>query len=333
MREGKGLRQLDDDEEDEGPWSIRVPPHAGLPAGAQVAEPSVPHPVRRPMPPSEPPPSFGALRPAVPDPAPSSTALESSPLSVRRYRGPESLRSRAMPDGATLQAATFKFSRYLPLFDPDTFSEVEFYQELEAIGYRQVLIGGTGAADIGGLTRRLKSETNLTTIIYPSGPESVAPADLIVLPDVMNSNAPHARPFGTAAIATAVNVAQRGLAFVPVAYFVMGGSSTAGWYFDAFPITSKKVMLSYATYARMVGYRYLAVDYEGAAGGADLEVVGMLSKIDGLSVLVSEDMTSERAQQVLAAGATTVITSSDMYEQSDDPLALAAELHDRLLRE
>ncbi len=237
-----------------------------------------------------------------------------------------------LPAGSSLQAATFKFARYIPLLDPDAFSDIDFYQDLETIGYRQVLIGGTGAADVGTLSRLLKAHTKLTTLIYPSGPESVAPADLVVLPDVMNSNAPHARPFGTAAIATAMNVAQRGLPFVPVAYFVMG-KSTAGWYFDTFPITSKKVLRSYATYARMVGYRYLALDYEGCPGGCDLDTITMLSQIEGLHILVSEDMTPDRALQVLARGAGTVITSSDMFEEAEDPFELAAEFYQKILCE
>jgi heptaprenylglyceryl phosphate synthase len=269
------------------------------------------------------------------DSGPISQRASSSPSS-RRFRAGDSRRPRANPDSgralddAKLQATSFKFARYLPLLDPDAFSAIEFYQELEAIGYQQVLIGGTGSADVASLGRRLKAETKLTTILYPSGPESVAPADLVVLPDVMNSNAPHARPFGTAAIATAMNVALRGLPFVSVAYFVMG-TSTAGWYFDAFPITSKKVLRSYAIYARMIGYRYLALDYEGCAAGSDPDVVAMLSHIEGLHLLVSEDVPPERAHQALANGAGTIITSSDMYEASDDPLSLAADFYDRLL--
>ncbi|MFY0534612.1 hypothetical protein [Nannocystis pusilla] len=125
------------------------------------------------------------------------------------------------------------FERYIPLLDPDTFSDVAFYQELERIGYRQVLLGGTGAADLPGLTLKLKEHTRLQVVLYPAGPDSLAPADVVLLPDVMNSNSHYARPFGSGSVATAMQVARRGLNFIPLAYFIMG-NSTARWYFDAF---------------------------------------------------------------------------------------------------
>jgi hypothetical protein len=105
-------------------------------------------------------------------------------------------------------------------------------------------------------------------VLYPAGPDSLAPADVVLLPDVMNSNSHYARPFGSGSVSTAMQVARRGLNFVPLAYFIMG-NSTARWYFDAFIVPSPKIILGYATYARMVGYRHLALDYEDPALAID----------------------------------------------------------------
>jgi heptaprenylglyceryl phosphate synthase len=122
------------------------------------------------------------------------------------------------------------------MFDPDHFRDVSFFRELARIGYRQVLLGGTGAADLPALVSTIKAETELQVVLYPGGPSALAAADLVVLPDVMNSNSHYARPFGSGSVATATNILQRGLPFLPVAYFIMG-NSTAGWFYDAFRLT------------------------------------------------------------------------------------------------
>lgn len=229
------------------------------------------------------------------------------------------------------QDRNFVFDRYLPLLDPDNFSDIAFYRELERIGYRQVLLGGTGSADLPGLSNRIKQETKLTVVLYPAGPDSLAPADVILLPDVMNSNSHYARPFGSGSVATAMHVAQRGLNFIPLAYFIMG-NSTARWYFDAFLVPSHKIVLGYATYARMVGYRYLALDYEDPALSIDPKLIAALRRIPDLHLVVSDEFTPESARQALDLGAHTVVTPSDIYEDASDPLQVAREFYDALLK-
>lgn len=229
------------------------------------------------------------------------------------------------------QDRNFVFDRYLPLLDPDNFSDIAFYRELERIGYRQVLLGGTGSADLPGLSNRIKQETKLTVVLYPAGPDSLAPADVILLPDVMNSNSHYARPFGSGSVATAMHVAQRGLNFIPLAYFIMG-NSTARWYFDAFLVPSHKIILGYATYARMVGYRYLALDYEDPALSIDPKLIAALRRIPDLHLVVSDEFTPESARQALDLGAHTVVTPSDIYEDASDPLQVAREFYDALLK-
>ena len=235
-------------------------------------------------------------------------------------------RSRAM----NFLPTHFEFDRYLPLFDPDAFSDVEFYRGLEEIGYRQVLLGGTGAADLAGLVAAIRTETRLQVVLYPAGPDSVTAADLVVLPDVMNSNSHYARPFGSGAVATAMNIAARRLPYLPVAYFIMG-NSTARWYFDAFLIHSHKIVLGYATYARMVGYRHLALDYEDPDLDCDPRLLHRLRQIEDMHILVSDEFSPATAIDALEHGAHTIITPSDVYEETADPLALAAKFHARLL--
>lgn len=229
------------------------------------------------------------------------------------------------------QDRNFVFDRYLPLLDPDNFSDLAFYKELERIGYRQVLLGGTGSADLPGLTNRIKEHTGLTVVLYPAGPDSLAPADVVLLPDVMNSNSHYARPFGSGSVATAMHVAQRGLNFIPLAYFIMG-NSTARWYFDAFLVPSHKIILGYATYARMVGYRYLALDYEDPALAIDPKLIAALRKIPDLHLVISDEFTPDSAAQALEFGAHTVVTPSDIYEDASDPLQVARDFYDALLK-
>lgn len=166
------------------------------------------------------------------------------------------------------QDPKFVFDRFLPLIDPDSFSDPAFYVELEKIGYRQVLLGGTGSAGLIDTVRGIKANTGLTVALYPAGPDAVCPADVVIMPDVMNSNSHFARPFGSGSVATAMNIFRQGLNFVSVAYIIMG-NSTARWYFDAFLLPSTKILLGYANYARMVGYRFLALDYEDPALNID----------------------------------------------------------------
>jgi heptaprenylglyceryl phosphate synthase len=229
------------------------------------------------------------------------------------------------------QDLTFTFDRYLPLLDPDNFSDIAFYQGLEQIGYRQVLLGGTGATNLAHLVRELKRHTTLKVVLYPAGPDSVAAADVVLLPDVMNSNSHYARPFGSGSVSTAMHIAQRGLNFLPIAYFIMG-NSTARWYFDAFMVPKMKIIVGYALYARMVGYRVLALDYEDPTLQIDPKLVAALRNIEGLQLVVSDEFTPDSAAEAMALGIDTIVTPSNIYEDSADPLALAAEFHRKLLR-
>lgn len=226
---------------------------------------------------------------------------------------------------------SYVFASYVPLLDPDTFSDPAFYRELERIGYEQVLIGGTGSAGQAEVIRAIKRETSLSVVLYPSGPDAVCEADLVILPDVMNSNSHFARPFGSGSVATAMNVLARGLPFLPIAYLILG-NSTARWYFDAFTLPSVKVLMGYAAYARMVGYRYLALDYEDPKTPIDHKLVTGLRELTDLHLVVSDEFTPEAAAETLELGAQTVVTPSNLYENAADPLALAAEFHARLLR-
>lgn len=228
------------------------------------------------------------------------------------------------------QAFGARLAPYLPMFDPDHFADPAFFQELARIGYRQVLLGGTGSGNLPDLVATIKRVTDLQVVLYPGGPGALADADLIVLPDVMNTNSHHARPFGSGSVATAVNVLQRGLPFLPVAYFIMG-NSTAGWFYDAFRLPSDKVLIGYASYARMVGYRYLALDYEDPALDIRPELIIALRKIPDIQLVISDEFTPARARAALELGANTLITPSNIYQEASDPLALAAEFHARVL--
>lgn len=228
------------------------------------------------------------------------------------------------------QAHDFKLAPYLPMFDPDHFHDQAFFLELERIGYRQVLLGGTGTANLPELVSAIKRATRLQVVLYPGGPGALADADLVVLPDVMNSNSHYARPFGSGSVATAMNVLQRGLKFLPVAYFIMG-NSTAAWFYDSFRLPSEKVLLGYAGYARMVGYRYLALDYEDPSLDIRPELITALRRIPDMRLVISDEFTPQRARQARSLGADTLITPSDLYEEASDPLALAARFYDDVL--
>lgn len=225
---------------------------------------------------------------------------------------------------------SYVFASYVPLLDPDAFPDPAFYRELEKIGYEQVLLGGTGSAGQPEVIRAIKRETSLSVALYPSGPDAVCEADVVLMPDVMNSNSHFARPFGSGSVATAMNIMQRGLPFLPVAYLILG-NSTARWYFDAFTLPSVKVLLGYAMYARMVGYRYLALDYEDPSITIDPRIVAALRELPDLHLVVSDEFTPASAAETLELGAQTVVTPSNLYENASDPLALAAEFHARLL--
>ncbi len=147
----------------------------------------------------------------------------------------------------------------------------------------------------------------------------------------MNSNSHFARPFGSGSVATATAVAACGVPFLPVAYFILG-DSTARWYYDAFHVPSDKVLLGYARYAAMVGYRDVALDLEGPSQPLSARLIAALVAIPGLRIQVSDDLDAAGATRLLEQGVATVITPSDIYEEHCDPLAHAAAMHSALLR-
>lgn len=226
------------------------------------------------------------------------------------------------------EAATLP--RFLPLIDPDHFSDLAFFRELAAIGYRKILLGGTGSEAIPRMAQAIRAETGLGVVLYPAGPDAVCAADLIVLPDVMNSGAPHARPFGPAAVATALATARTGCPFLPVAYFIQA-ESTACRYFEAAPIRCEAALADHCRYAEMVGYHHIALDYEGPED-VELKVVARIRRSAPTCWLtVSDEVTPARARALAEHGVDTVILPSDLLEASNDPVALAEDYHRALL--
>ena len=226
----------------------------------------------------------------------------------------------------------YTFARYVPLIDPDKFQDLAFYQELEKIGYTQLLLGGTGSGNLPLVSRQIRSQTKLKVALYPAGPDSVTrECDVIILPEVMNTNSPQARPFGTGPVSMAMNIAALRLDYVRVAYFILG-NSTARWYFDAFLVPQPKLIAAYANYARMHGYPYLALDYEDPGLNVSPTLLRMLKDVSGeMRLVVSDEFTPAEAHDALAVGVSTIFTPSNLYEDAADPLALAAEYYARLL--
>jgi len=211
--------------------------------------------------------------------------------------------------------------KFLPLLDPEHFDDRGFYRELEALGVEAVLLGGTGSTNLHDVVAMVRRETKLRTILYPAGPDAVCSADLVLLPDVMNSNSHFARPFGSGSVATAMAVHKRQLPYLPIAYFILG-DSTARWYFDAFRITSEKLILGYCTYAKMVGYRHIALDYEDPELQIDVDLVHKLKTSVDLHLTISDEVDPEGLAALLERGADTVVIPSDMFESTADPVAL-----------
>ncbi len=222
--------------------------------------------------------------------------------------------------------ATPVLSRFLPLLDPDHFSDLAFFVALSAMGYRQVLLGGTGSDAVARIVRAVRAATDLEVVLYPAGPGGVCEADLVILPDVMNSEASHARPFGPSAVATALATARLGCPFLPVAYFIQS-ESTAKRYFDAHPILCDTTLAEYCRYAAMVGYRHIALDYEGQRTASPALCAELKASAPGCWLTVSDEVTPVAAQQLLAHGVDTLVLPSDVLEAAADPLALAHAYH------
>lgn len=235
--------------------------------------------------------------------------------------------SRPSPDAR--RAAVLP--RLLPLLDPERFGDVAFYRALWAIGYRQVLLGGTGSARLRGLIPEIRRETDLQLVLYPSGPDAVCEADLVILPDIMNSSAPHARPFGTGALMTAMAVARAGCPWLAVAHFIQG-DSTARWYYDATPVHDAARLAHYCRYAEMIGYRHVALDYEGPRTRLDPALVSRIKHAaPSVWLTVSDEVSAPDAERLLQHGVDTLILPSNVLEAATDPLVLAHEYHARLL--
>ncbi len=237
-------------------------------------------------------------------------ALERSPASVA------TLRSADVP---------LALPRVLPLLDPEHFDDVAFYRGLWDMGFRQVLLGGTGSARLRSVIPQIRRETDLRIVLYPAGPDAVCEADLILLPDIMNSSAAHGRPFGSGAVMTAMAVARSGCPYLAAAHFIQG-DSTARWYYEATPVLDPARLVACCRYAAMVGYRHVALDYEGAASRFDPALARRLAQaVPGAWLTVSDEVSPAQALALLQHGVDTVVVPSDLLEQAADPLGLAQQ--------
>lgn len=221
--------------------------------------------------------------------------------------------------------------RLLPLVDPDCFHDVGFFQELSAIGYRQILLGGTGSVALPQLARDIRQHTKLSLVVYPMGPQAVSDdADLIIMPDVMNSGAAHARPFGPAAVATASAIARICAPFLPVAYFIQS-DSTACRYFEASPIRCGASLIDHCRYAQMVGYQHIAFDYEGPESVDVLALAAVKQALPRCRLTVSDEVSPAGVRDLWAHGVDTVVIPSDLWETANDPVELAYEYYVEML--
>ncbi|HWB76214.1 MAG TPA: hypothetical protein VG755_14690 [Nannocystaceae bacterium] len=211
--------------------------------------------------------------------------------------------------------------RVLPLVDPEAFDELAFFRELEGLGCRQVLLGGTGSAKLRELVPQIRAHTSLRVVLYPSGPDAVCAADLIVLPEIMNSTAPHARPFGPAAVMTAAAVAKTGSPWLPVAHFIQG-DSTARWYYGAEPLRDT-LLVAHCGYAAMIGYRDIALDYEDPRVHVEPELIAAIKRAaPSCRLTISDDVEPEAAQNLFEHGLDTLIVPSNVLENASAPLQL-----------
>ena len=229
-----------------------------------------------------------------------------------------------------LNPTTVQLPKYLPLFDPDSFGEVSFYKEIEKIGYKQILLGGTGNGAMKRAIEAIHLHTNLSVTIIPSGPGDIFPTELVFLVAIMNSNSHYFRPFGSGSVACGVEIAQQSIPFIPVAYFIMG-DSTARWYTDADLIPNNKILLSYCQHTQMLGYKWLLLDYEGSSSIMNLELIKKIKKYTQINLMIINEFTPETALQAIDAGIDTAITASDIYEEAQNSIQLAREFYDNLI--
>ncbi|MBV9119375.1 MAG: hypothetical protein JOZ39_01610 [Chloroflexi bacterium] len=215
--------------------------------------------------------------------------------------------------------------------DPDEFSNrPDFFVELERIGYRCLLLGGTGGARMSEAVHNIRSHTDLQIYMHPSSPGEIMPVDLIFFPAVMNSNSHYTRPFGSGSVACAMAIAELGVPFLPVAYFILG-ESTAKWYADAFMVRSNKLIVGYCLYAKMMQYEHVFLDYEGPKVDIDASLIHAIKVHTNVHLLVSDEFTPETAHRAVELGIETIVTPSNIYERAKDPSALAKQFYDRLL--
>lgn len=228
------------------------------------------------------------------------------------------------------QAPASPLSRFSLLVDPDHFGDVAFFAELRAIGFTDVLLGGTGCNRLPAMVAEIRRTTDLRVILYPAGPDAVCEADVVVLPDIMNSRAHHARPFGPGAVTTAMAVARLGCPWLSVAHFIQG-QSTARWFYDAEPIRDPALLAHHCRYAEMVGYRNLALDYEDPGTQIETDTVVRIKRAaPRCHLTVSDEVTPSRAVELAQHGVDTVILPSNVLEAAADPLALAHRYHARM---
>lgn len=226
-----------------------------------------------------------------------------------------------------LNPTKVQLPKYLPLFDPDSFQEASFYKEIEKIGYKQILLGGTGNATMKKAIEDIHLHTNLSVAIVPSGPGDIFPTELVFLVAIMNSNSHYFRPFGSGSVACGVAITQQGIPFIPVAYFVMG-DSTARWHTDADLIPNNKILLSYCQHTQMLGYKWLLLDYEGHSSSISVELIQKIKKYTQINLMIINEFTPETALQAINAGVDTAITASDIYEETHNPIQLAREFYE-----
>ncbi len=219
---------------------------------------------------------------------------------------------------------------HLTLLDPVDVEPEEVEHALEPVleaGTDAILVGGSTAhsSQVEAVVSAVKDVTDRPVILFPNGPEGLAPnADAVLFMSLLNSRSTYY--LIEAQVKGAPLVEEFGLESIPTGYLVLGEWGTSvSVVGDArvLPFDRPELIVAHALAAKHLGMR--AVYLEAGSGAPEPvppEIVERVSEIGLFTIVGGGIRDPDTARELVRAGADAIVTGTAVEE---DP-TLAARI-------
>lgn len=211
---------------------------------------------------------------------------------------------------------------HMTLLDPEKMNRVEELVRIaEASGSSAFMVGGSTshrASDYEEATARIKSNSKLPVIIFPSNIASIARgADAIWFMSLLNSSNPYyiigAQVLGIKAIR------ELGLEIIPMAYLILGTGGAAGYIGDAKPLPYEipELTVGYAMAAEALGFRFIYLEAgSGVKTHVPEKLISIVKRSISVPLIVGGGIRDGSAAENVVSSGADIIVTGDVFEET-----------------